>query len=309
MPKNKNGGRTAQQQVSFLQNSANGLSDMRSDTAPLIAKHILSKPDYHSWGLAGFVLSTHLTDKVDGRLAGMRKKLMKQLEAIGRPITDQAVLDAIAVGGKKDERSDKRVNHSIFGAVAAREMLNGHVAYAGLIGGADTAMYGRDRYVSRKRDEAATNGVNGDARQLGKWKQALLVAAQVVAVSPLARPKNSGEGLRVGRAVAAIGMLGGTAMSLYSGWDQIRHLRNQNNQSQPEAANHTATETPETIADLYPDPVVYAGQPDQLDAISPTILDSLEAVKSPAVHSHASNGSTPDAPDTIRQATQLLFKD
>lgn len=218
--------RSPEQEVSYLQESANALCDMRANAAaPLIAEHILANPDYYSWGLAGLLAAVHLTDKADGRLAGMRKRLMQRLEASGTPITDPSILNAISIGGPKDEQSDKKMNHSVSGAIAARETLNGKYAYAGLIGGSDLIMYGRDRIVSGERERAAVNGINGDARKLGKWKQAALVVTQVIAVSPLARPKEKGEGLSFGRVAVVTGMLGGTAMSIYSGVDQVHNLR------------------------------------------------------------------------------------
>lgn len=215
-----------QEKAAYFQYSADALCDMRSDASSLIAKHIVSNPNYHSWGLAGLITLLHVTDKVDGRFAKYRDAIVKRL-AHEQPdeLLSKQLADAIANGGRKDDKADKRLNHFVFGAIAAREALNGHSAYASTIGACDATMFARDEFVGAERDKAAESGVKGDARQLGKIKQTMLVVTEVVAVSPLARPKEQGNFLpSMGRFGVMAGMIGGTALSIYSGVDQVRDL-------------------------------------------------------------------------------------
>lgn len=248
---------TLHDQAGYYQYSADALCDMRTAAAPLIAEHITTTPNYHSWMLAGALTLLHITDKVDGRLAKTRDRIITRMVADSPTHTlDQRLVDAIANGGRKDDKADKALTHSVFGAVAIREAANGNTAYAAAIAGSDLTMFARDDYVGKQRDKAATNGIKGDARQLGKIKQTILVITQVAAVSPLARPKEHGEGFSFGRAAVVVGMAGGTALSLYSGFDQITSLRQQHD-------NLTVSDQPSLIS-AAPIEIVQAVSPNEL---------------------------------------------
>lgn len=215
-------------QVAFYQYSADALCDARSASAPILFAHIVGSPDYHSKGLTSLLGTLHITDKVDGLLAQRRRTLLATVPEHQLPeLLDDDLMTAISEGGRKDDLADKRLTHAIFGSLAVREILNGNKAYGSIIGVSDAVMFARDAYVGKKRDQAKSNGANADARKLGKYKQLLLVASSVIAVSPSAAPTRGQEKWTIGRALVATGMVGGAIMSVISGIDQVKSLREQ----------------------------------------------------------------------------------
>ena len=215
-------------QVAFYQYSADALCDVRSASAPILFAHIVSSPDYHSSALTSWLGALHVTDKIDGLLAQKRRTLLAAVPEHQLPeLLDGDLMTAISEGGRKDDLADKRLTHAIFGSLAVREILNSNRAYGSIIGVCDAVMFARDAYVGKKRDQAKSNGTNADARKLGKYKQLLLVASSVIAVSPSAAPTRGQEKWTVGRTIVAAGMVGGAIMSVISGIDQVKSLREQ----------------------------------------------------------------------------------
>lgn len=216
-------------QIAHYQYTADALCEARCDAALPIATYILSHPDYPSWGFVGILSALYITDKIDGQLAKKRDQLLSTMSTSEQNvIMDEQLQTAIKNGGRKDDLADKKLTHSVFGSLAIREILNGNVAYGTIIGGADIAMFARDKYVGKKRDQAAQEGKKGDARNLGKLKQLLLVASSIVAVSPIdSLQKKESKKWTTGRIVVSAGMIGGAIMSGISGYDQVKSLRNQ----------------------------------------------------------------------------------
>jgi len=211
-------------QIERYQYAADALCDLRTSIAPVLAKEILQGSHYQSWGMVGLLGTLYATDKVDGYLAGRRAALVRSADEPTKQLiaSDSHLSDAIAQGGRKDERADKVLTHTIFFCIAAREALNKNITYGALIGGSDTIMFVRDRLVGKARDRAVTIGKKGDARKLGKYKQGLLVMTAMAAVAPL---KESNFQKSVSRSIVCTGMIGGVALSIMSGIDQMRHLR------------------------------------------------------------------------------------
>ena len=213
--------------AAFYQYSANALCDMRSSAAPILFERIIGNPDYHSWQLAGMLSALYVTDKIDGLLAKKCTALVTEIpEEQHQEILGNDLLEAIKTGGRKDDLADKKLTHSIFGAMAISEFSNGNIAYSSVIAGADAVMHIRDTYVGKKRDRAAKDGIKSDARNLGKYKQLLLVTASVLAVSPLTRKsKKETDTWSPGRSLVTANIVGGAIMSIISGVDQVRSLR------------------------------------------------------------------------------------
>jgi phosphatidylglycerophosphate synthase len=174
--------------------------------------------------MVGLLGTLYATDKLDGYLASRRAALVQSADEPTRQLitSDIQLSDAIAQGGRKDERADKVLTHTIFLSLAAREALNKNISYGALIGGSDAVMFVRDRIVGKARDRAVTIGKKGDARKLGKYKQGLLVVTAMAAVAPL---QESNFQKSVSRSIVSAGMIGGVALSIMSGIDQVRHLR------------------------------------------------------------------------------------
>lgn len=217
---------TAFERASLYQHTANALSDFRSNIAPLVFERIASQPEYHSWTLAGFVALLHVSDKVDGIFAKKREKVLSHISPEERThLLPEDLQEAIKIGGRKDDKADKALSHAIFSGITLRELQNGHTSYASLIGTTDCGMYLRDVGVGIVRDKAEQEGKKPDARTLGKWKQAVLALTSVVAVSPLADPKETNMLRKPGRISVTAGMLGGAILSSISGIDQIRNIK------------------------------------------------------------------------------------
>jgi phosphatidylglycerophosphate synthase len=211
-------------QIARYQYAADALCDLRTSIAPILAKRIIEEPHYQSWGMVGLLGTLYATDKLDGYLASRRAALVQSADEPTRQLitSDIQLSDAIAQGGRKDERADKVLTHTIFLSLAAREALNKNIPYGALIGGSDAVMFVRDRIVGKARDRAVTIGKKGDARKLGKYKQGLLVVTAMAAVAPL---QESNFQKSVSRSIVSAGMIGGVALSIMSGIDQVRHLR------------------------------------------------------------------------------------
>ena len=211
-------------QIARYQYTADALCELRTAVAPTIAQHIVSQENYQSWGMVGLLGTLYATDKLDGFLASKRANLMQSLDDNSRSIleSDSTLMDAIAQGGRKDDKADKVLTHAVFLSVAARESLNKNVGFGSLIAGSDAVMYVRDSIVGKARDTAASLGKKGDARKLGKYKQGLLVLTALTAVTPL--PENT-QHKSFQRTLVKAGMLGGVALSIMSGIDQIRSLK------------------------------------------------------------------------------------
>ena len=212
------------EQVAYYQYSADALCELRTAIAPAIAQDIVTHKEYRSWRRVGLLGVLYATDKLDGFFASRRADIMKSADSDIRAEieSDVQLVEAIAQGGRKDDKADKALTHSIFLSVAARESLNKNIGYGSLIAGSDAVMYIRDLIVGRARDKASLRGVKGDARRLGKYKQGLLVLTAMTAVAPLPErtPHKS-----VGQTIVKAGILGGVALSLISGIDQIKSLK------------------------------------------------------------------------------------
>ena len=211
------------EQVAQYQYAADALCDLRTDVAPLIAQHIVRHEKYQSWGMVTVLGALYATDKLDGYLASKRAHLMKEatemeLQSID---ADRRLVQSIQEGGRKDDKADKVLTHSIFLSIAARESLNKNLKQGILIASSDAVMYCRDKIVGKARDKAALEGKKGDARKLGKYKQGLLVLTAMAAVTPC-------EQRSVGRKIVAAGIIGGVALSILSGIDQVKSLQSTN---------------------------------------------------------------------------------
>jgi phosphatidylglycerophosphate synthase len=212
------------QHIAHYQYTADALCDLRTAIAPAIGKDIVTNEAYRSWGMVGLLGILYATDKLDGFFAHKRAELMDAADDSTKQlvIADTHLMEAIAQGGRKDDKADKALTHSIFLSIAARESLNKNIGYAALIAGSDAVMYLRDRVVSNARDKAALLGKKGDARKLGKYKQGILVMTAMAAVAPF--PESSSK-KSFGRRLVKAGILGGAALSVLSGFDQIHSLK------------------------------------------------------------------------------------
>jgi len=211
-------------QVAHYQYTADALCDLRTDVAPLLAQHVIANEEYQSWGMVGLLGTLYATDKLDGYFASKRASLIAQASDTEKSVieSDEKLMQAIAQGGRKDDKADKTLTHAIFLSIAVRESCNTNVAYGLVVAGSDAIMYGRDKLVGYARDKAEAKGKKGDARKLGKYKQGLLVATALVAVAPI---NSSKEKTPAGRKIVAAGMIGGVILSIASGIDQIRSLK------------------------------------------------------------------------------------
>jgi phosphatidylglycerophosphate synthase len=218
------------QEAARLQHAANTLCDIRSAIAPVIFGHIATRSNYHSWALAGTVATLHATDKLDGLLAKKRAESLEHIpEDQHKALLPRNLLEAIKIGGRKDDKADKALTHAIFVGISAREFQNGNTTFASIVGATDGGMLLRDFSIGIIRDKAQKRGIKPDARDLGKWKQALLATTSILAVTPLAAPPSKEKSWNANRTIVAAGMIGGLLLSGISAVDQIRSINKSQN--------------------------------------------------------------------------------
>ena len=202
--------------------AANVICRTRIVAAPLVFAYAATHPDYPSWKFGLTMGALQASDKLDGILS------RKGAQYLGEKTT--------ADGARLDQLSDKALFHGSLGGLAARELMNSNIALGLFYAGNQLVAGVRDWKVTRWRQAGEAEGIDVKARKAGKFKTVLYGAALTAACSPIVEAVNSDDA-PIGKYIVGGALVAGTAMAVWSGLDNIRNIRGQQEAAEVQTAD------------------------------------------------------------------------
>lgn len=159
-----------------LQIGANILCAIRPFQAADLAKDITTKEEYRTWRTAGKFAVAVAFDVLDGFMARKGAQLRQE--------------ETTPAGARLDEIADKSLTHIVLGAIATRAGMDGDSKYQSFILKNQRIIAGRDRRVTKKRNEAQKLKVEIKAQKSGKKKTRRQNAAIFMMLSPMMKTRS-----------------------------------------------------------------------------------------------------------------------
>ncbi|MBP7767344.1 CDP-alcohol phosphatidyltransferase family protein [Candidatus Saccharibacteria bacterium] len=184
----------------------NSISLGRIPASMILVSRILDQTtDYRSWTNTGIMASIGASDGVDGKLA-------KTIEA--------NIKDSVPnrFGKFIDPFTDKFSTDVVLGAIAKRELNDGNRLYGVFVAACAGTIATRDVVTTISRANALRDDKDVSARQSGKIKTLATFITTTAMLSPLAKSTP-------GRAACCVGLALSTGMSVTSGIELVRSLR------------------------------------------------------------------------------------
>lgn len=192
--------------------AANFICKTRIVAAPLVFAYAATHRDYPSWKFGLAMGALQASDKLDGILS------RKGAQHLGEATT--------ADGARLDQLSDKALFHGSLGGLAVRELMNSNIALGLLYAGNQLVAGVRDWKVNRWREIGEAEGIDVKARKAGKLKTVIYGVALTAACSPIVEAVTNDDA-PIGKYIVGGALVAGTAMAAWSGLDNIRNIREQ----------------------------------------------------------------------------------
>ncbi|MEK7602867.1 MAG: CDP-alcohol phosphatidyltransferase family protein [Patescibacteria group bacterium] len=174
-----------------LRSIANALSDIRANSSLLLGPaFLLFGPN---WPLAITTAGVATTDRLDGDLARRAAQILEE------PTTVE--------GSVKDHEADRRLTFGLLGFTAARDIVDGNLASAAIVGGVIAISSWREISMAKIRNLAEAEGKRTDAIYINKLKAAGLMTALAFGMSPLVEKPH-------GKAARNLGLIASTVLGV-----------------------------------------------------------------------------------------------
>lgn len=193
----------------WMRRTADGLSIFRAIAGPALGYYISTRRNFRKKPVAGAIAIISTTDFLDGRLA-------KKAHAIDPSQKKPR-------GAWLDQMADKAFVHGILGGFIVRSAKEGSAGKAAFLATNEVIQFGRDAIVTNMRKQAQERGINTSARQLGRLKTSITLAA-LTAYTLTCSSKECGQRQETA-ALAGIGI--STGLAIASGIALVHELQDE----------------------------------------------------------------------------------